>query len=165
MRLGLWLQTLRIVPSATVQVWDEPIELRLPPPLPDEQPLQVAPNGSGRPAVASAVLIRHHGWRKGCSVIVQPVIMQPAAGGRTQFHPHASPTPLCHQIRAKIMSRIRLFPDRLIAGGTLLLTDLYYGGGQHEVRQLAAHQVAQPTECSFGVQPLGTDYAGLPLRS
>ncbi|KAI7840206.1 hypothetical protein COHA_005988 [Chlorella ohadii] len=58
-------------------VWDEPIELRLPPPLPDEQPLQ---------------------------------------------------------IRAKIMSRVRLFPDRLIAGGTLLLTDLYYGGGQHEVK-------------------------------
>ena len=30
------------------QVWDEPIELRLPPPLPDEQPLQVGEGG--RPA-------------------------------------------------------------------------------------------------------------------
>ncbi|PRW59675.1 Elicitor-responsive [Chlorella sorokiniana] len=58
-------------------VWDEPIELRLPPPLPDEKPLQ---------------------------------------------------------LRVKIMSHIRLFPDRLIAGGTLALTDLYYGGGQHEIK-------------------------------
>lgn len=53
-------------------------------------------------------------------------------------HGWPQPSPLLPtQIRVKIMSRIRLFPDRLIAGGTLLLTDLYYGGGQHEVRQLA----------------------------
>ena len=37
------------------QVWDEPIELRLPPPLPDEKPLQVSGSGASRLAGASAL--------------------------------------------------------------------------------------------------------------
>ena len=40
------------------------------------------------------------------------------------------------------MSRIRLFPDRVIASGTTPLTDLFYGGGQHEVwRGVVGRQV------------------------
>lgn len=50
-----------------LQVWDEAIELRLPPPLPNEQPLQ---------------------------------------------------------IRVRVMSRVRLCPDRFIASGTTTLGDL-----------------------------------------
>ncbi|KAL4429637.1 hypothetical protein ABPG77_008686 [Micractinium sp. CCAP 211/92] len=67
----------RIGKGTVNPVWDEPLELRLPPPLPGEQPLL---------------------------------------------------------LRVRVMNRITLFPDRLIGSGTQPLTDLFYGGGQHEVK-------------------------------
>ncbi|EFN54236.1 hypothetical protein CHLNCDRAFT_135755 [Chlorella variabilis] len=68
-------------------VWDEAIELRLPPPLPNEQPLQ---------------------------------------------------------IRVRVMSRVRLCPDRFIASGTTTLGDLLYGGGQHEATVQLTDKAGKP---------------------
>ena len=52
------------------QVWDEPIELRLPPPLPDEKPLQVSGDGASRLAgayaLAQARLVRYCS-KQGCN--------------------------------------------------------------------------------------------------
>ena len=68
-------------------MWDEPIELQLPPPLPNEQPLR---------------------------------------------------------IRVKLMSHIRLFPDRFIASGSQPLDDVLYGAGQHEVTVPLTNKSAKP---------------------
>ena len=74
-------------PAARVQVWDESIELHLPPPLPNERPLV---------------------------------------------------------IRVKLMSNVRLFPDRFIASGSQPLDDVLYGAGQHEVTVPLTNKNAKP---------------------
>ncbi len=83
---------------ATVQVWDEPIELRLPPPLPDEQPLQVAASGAGQPccclfgAGQAAWLVQ-----RVCSVIAQPFNMRLLQPGGTQLPPIHHPPHCLHR--------------------------------------------------------------------
>lgn len=87
----------------------------MPPALPNEPPLQVG---------------------RGFSALF-PSQGSPA---RSLITLHQTPTnlacPSCAvQIRARVMSRIPLCPDRLVAGGTTTLDEILYGGGQHEVRQ------------------------------
>lgn len=36
-------------------------------------------------------------------------------------------------MRVRVLTRVRLLPDRHVASGTALLNELLYGGGQHEL--------------------------------